>query len=327
MKAAVLHPPRRAADVPGSSRSWPGEDRSLVRTSAAPIVPLDLLCASGTSYFGPPALPYVPGVQGVGRVVESASIPADTRVWFATSAGMAPGDGSMAELCVVDDADLVVIDSASALDDAQIAAVGLSGVAAWMALTWRAGLRPGETVVVLGATGAVGRSAVAAARHLGAGRVVAVCRRTSAETELLAAGADAVVGTDDGPLEMAELGQRIARRRRRAGSGSHRSGLRAGGHGSCHHARARRAPGEHRRDCRGRRRVLLRGAAWPFDRHPRLYEQRAEPDATCRRPDLGAGRDGREAGARAGGALPGRRVPSRLGKGGGRVGSRVVLEF
>ena len=51
------HPmPRRAAG------------QALVRVIAAPISPLDLLCASGTSYFGPPALPYVPGVQGVGSV-------------------------------------------------------------------------------------------------------------------------------------------------------------------------------------------------------------------------------------------------------------------
>ncbi len=211
MKAAVLlrhGEPPTYQDHPDPVM---GAHRSLVRTSAAPVVPLDLLCAGGSSYFGPPALPYVPGVQGVGRVVESDSLPADTRVWFATSAGMVLGDGSMAELCLVDDADLVAIDSPSALDDTQIAAVGLSGVAAWMALTWRAELRPGETVVVLGATGAVGRTAVVAARHLGAGRVVAVCRRTSAETELLAAGADAVVGTGDRPLEVAELGQQIAR--------------------------------------------------------------------------------------------------------------------
>ena len=73
----------------------------MVAVTVAPVVPLDLLCASGTSYFGEPALPYVPGVQGVGRVVRSPSLEAGTRVWFATSAGMAPGDGSLAETCAV----------------------------------------------------------------------------------------------------------------------------------------------------------------------------------------------------------------------------------
>ena len=45
-----------------------GDGEVLVGVTAVSITPLDLLCASGTSYFGPPALPYVPGVQGVGVV-------------------------------------------------------------------------------------------------------------------------------------------------------------------------------------------------------------------------------------------------------------------
>ena len=60
------------------------------------IVPLDLLCASGTSYFGRPAVPYVPGVQGVGVIETSPTLDPGTRVWFATSAGMAAGNGSLA---------------------------------------------------------------------------------------------------------------------------------------------------------------------------------------------------------------------------------------
>jgi NADPH:quinone reductase-like Zn-dependent oxidoreductase len=152
-------------------------------------------------------VPYIPGVQGVGRVLDSPALAEGTRVWFATSAGMRPGDGSMAQRCVVDAADLVTIDNA--LDDAQVAAVGLSGVAAWMALSWRAGLRVGETVVVLGANGAVGRTGIAAARRLGAGRVVAVCRDAGTDAVLRAAGADAVVATGDGPVDVAELAERI----------------------------------------------------------------------------------------------------------------------
>ena len=57
MKAAVLTAhgePPSYADHPDPT---PTRGRVLVRITAAPIVPLDLLCASGTSYFGPPALP------------------------------------------------------------------------------------------------------------------------------------------------------------------------------------------------------------------------------------------------------------------------------
>src|SRR3954470_820001 len=137
--------------------------------TAAPVVPLDLLCATGTSYFGPPPLPYVPGVQGVGRVEQSSRLPVGTRVFVSTSAGMAPGDGSMAEFCVVGEDDLVPLEDG--VPDDAAAAIGLSGIAAWMALTWRAGLREGERVVVLGAGGAAGQGGGGAAPALGAGRL------------------------------------------------------------------------------------------------------------------------------------------------------------
>jgi NADPH:quinone reductase-like Zn-dependent oxidoreductase len=167
--------------------------RSLVRVTATPLVPLDLLCASGTSYFGPPAVPYVPGVQGVGTVETSDSLEAGSRVWFATSAGMTPGDGSLAELVAVSDDDLVSV--SSSVGDAELAALGLSAVAAWMSLTWRARLQAGERVLVLGGGGAVGQTAIGAARILGADRVVAACRSRAAAERALAAGADEVVLT------------------------------------------------------------------------------------------------------------------------------------
>lgn len=55
-------------------------------------------------------------------------------------------------------------------------ALGVAGLAGWLPLAWRARLQPGETVLVLGATGVVGQIAVQAARLLGAGRVVAAGR-------------------------------------------------------------------------------------------------------------------------------------------------------
>ncbi|SFF84561.1 quinone oxidoreductase family protein [Blastococcus tunisiensis] len=194
MRAAVLSTPGEAPVHAEHPDPAPAAGRAVVRVTAAPIVPLDQLAASGTSYFGRPAVPYVPGVQGVGVVEESAAHPAGTRVWFATSAGMAPGDGSLAERCTVAEADLVPVDVD--LPDASLAAMGLSAVAAWMVLADRARLAQGETVLVLGAGGAVGQAAIGAARVLGAGRVVAVCRSTGAQERARRLGADAVV-----PLE------------------------------------------------------------------------------------------------------------------------------
>jgi NADPH:quinone reductase-like Zn-dependent oxidoreductase len=191
VRAAVLHAPGVPPTYTGRDRPAAGPGYSLVRVTAAPIVPLDLLCASGTSYFGPPAVPYVPGVQGVGVVERSGTVPAGTRVWFSTSAGMAAGDGSLAEACAVADTDLVPV--TDAVPDAAVAALGLSAVAAWMCLSWRARLSPGERVLVLGAGGAVGQAALGAARVLGAGRVVGVCRSAGAEQRAHRAGADEVV--------------------------------------------------------------------------------------------------------------------------------------
>jgi NADPH:quinone reductase-like Zn-dependent oxidoreductase len=181
-----------AAPVPAAHPDpEPADGQVLIEVTAAPIVPLDLLCASGTSYFGPPQLPYVPGVQGVGRVLSGGSVAPGTRVWFPASAGMLPGDGSMAERAVAAEHELVELPDG--VEDTLVAALGLSSIAAWMALTWRAQLRPGQQVVVLGAGGIVGQVAVQAARILGARRVVAAARSEAARERARACGADVVV--------------------------------------------------------------------------------------------------------------------------------------
>lgn len=191
MAAAILH----AHGVPPTHRQHPMPRRAigqaLVRVTAAPISPLDLLCATGTSYFGPPALPYVPGVQGVGIIEASERFAPGQRVWFSCDAGMKPGDGSMATFCVADESALLALPDG--IPDDLAAALGLSAIAAWLALTWRGQMRPGEQVLVLGASGAVGQVAVQAAHLLGARRVIAATRDSGALVDALDHGADATV--------------------------------------------------------------------------------------------------------------------------------------
>jgi NADPH:quinone reductase-like Zn-dependent oxidoreductase len=150
--------------------------------------------ASGTSYFGAPALPYVPGVQGVGTARGADGLPAGTPVWFATSAGMGPGDGSLASVVRVRAGDLVPLEHD--VPPALVAALGLSAVAAERSLLGRGALQPGETVVVLGAGGVVGQVAVQLALLHGAARVVAGCRSDAAAERARRCGASAVVRLD-----------------------------------------------------------------------------------------------------------------------------------
>jgi NADPH:quinone reductase-like Zn-dependent oxidoreductase len=206
MPAAVI----RQHAAPPEHGLWPiphrGPGQALVRVTAVPISPLDLLCASGTSYFGAPRLPYIPGVQGIGIVMEADTLAPGQRIWFSCDAGMKPGDGSMALYCVIDESSALVLPGQ--LDDDLAAALGLSAIAAWMALTWRGHLQPGEQVLVLGASGAVGQVAVQAAKLLGAGRVIAASRDEAARTRALTRGADAVVDLTGDDVE--EISRRIA---------------------------------------------------------------------------------------------------------------------
>ena len=86
MRAAVL----RKHAAPPEYLQWSipqcEKGQALVRVLAVPISPLDLLCASGTSYFGAPKLPYILGTQGVGIVMEADVLAPGHRVWFSCAA-------------------------------------------------------------------------------------------------------------------------------------------------------------------------------------------------------------------------------------------------
>jgi NADPH:quinone reductase-like Zn-dependent oxidoreductase len=206
MRAAVLHGHGQPPEYGRHPAPRRGPGQALIRVTAAPVNPLDLLCASGTSYFGAPTLPYVPGTQGVGVIEQADALTPGQRVWFSGSAGMAPGDGSLAELCVADEAGVVPLPDGVRDDIA--AALGLSAVAAQMALTWRGGLAPGEHVLVLGASGTVGQVGIQVARSGGAGRVVGACRDPLGRQRALELGADAVVDVTGN--DRAEIARRLA---------------------------------------------------------------------------------------------------------------------
>jgi NADPH2:quinone reductase len=152
--------------------------------------PLDLLIASGNFHSARHEAPYVPGSECVGIVLESDLYRPGTRV-YAECHASPERSGSFAAQVLVADEDTLPLPGG--LDPVSAAAVGNSGTAAYLPLVRDAGLRSGETVLVLGATGAVGQLAVQVAHRLGAGSVIGVARDRAALERLRTLGADAVV--------------------------------------------------------------------------------------------------------------------------------------
>jgi NADPH2:quinone reductase len=161
----------------------------VVDVAVAGLNPVDLRKADGTYITGPPPLPSVVGTEAVGTVAGSGR-----RVYVS---GATPPFGTMAQRTLATEEAL--FDVPDALDDGLAVAIGIAGLAGWLPLSWRARLEPGETVLVLGATGVVGRIAVQAAKLLGAGRVVAAGRDPEGLREVAELGADATVALDDAP--------------------------------------------------------------------------------------------------------------------------------
>ncbi|MFD4903412.1 zinc-binding alcohol dehydrogenase family protein [Streptomyces sp. NPDC058411] len=187
----VVLPPR----TPGTT--W-------VAVVAAPLNPLDLVIASGTFHSARHESPYVPGSECVGVVLDSDRHPPGSWVYGECHASPTT-PGTFATQVLIQDDDLLLLPHG--LDPVLAAAVGNSGTAAFMPLVEDAGLRPGETVLVLGATGAVGQLAVQVAHRSGAGRVIGVARDRVALDGLLTLGADAVVD-----LRAGEGGEELAAR-------------------------------------------------------------------------------------------------------------------
>ena len=170
---------------PGDAPEPTGE---VVEVLAAPINPIDLAVSRGILATGHPELPYVPGCEGVGRT-------ADGRVvWIFGGAFGRTSNGAMAERATIGDAH--AIDVPDGADPAVAAGLGIAGLAGWLPFAWRAPLKGGENVLVLGATGSVGLVAVQTAKLLGAARVVAAGRSKAGLERALEHGADATLGLD-----------------------------------------------------------------------------------------------------------------------------------
>ena len=147
----------------------PGPGEVLVRTTAANVSFVDRLIVRGGYQVRPP-LPFTPGAVGAGEVIEAGDgvthlAPGTTVVVLMSAYGTWATH-------VVAPAWAVVPIPPNVADELAVAAIEAYGTASY-ALEERGGLRAGEQLLVLGASGAVGAAAVEIAVHLDA-EVIAV---------------------------------------------------------------------------------------------------------------------------------------------------------
>ncbi|MGB9031844.1 MAG: NADP-dependent oxidoreductase [Acidobacteriaceae bacterium] len=192
MKAIVLHQyggPEvlKFEDYPDPV---PGPGEVLVRVAASSVNPIDYKRRAGlTKDFYPMHFPGLIGVDMAGIVARVGPGVADFSVGDRV---FAMADNTYAELCVVKAAVLAKVPDG--LDLIQAAALPLVTVTGNQLLA-ATGIKAGQTVMVVGALGNVGRSAVFTAKDRGATVIAGILKRQMDEAKTV--GADQVIATDD----------------------------------------------------------------------------------------------------------------------------------
>jgi NADPH2:quinone reductase len=185
MNAAVV----QSFDAPPVYTSFadpkPGEDELAVQVKAAGLHQLVRALARGKHYSSSAKLPFIPGVDGAGQLDDGM------RVYFLASRSPF---GSFAERTITTRS--LCVPMPAGIDDISIAGLGNPAMSSWVALSVRARLIKGESVLILGATGTSGKLAIQIAKRLGAGRVIAAGRGAPPLDDLRAVGADETVSLD-----------------------------------------------------------------------------------------------------------------------------------
>ena len=197
MRALVLKDHDTAPEIADIARPDPATNEVRIRVVACGLNFADLLMIKGT-YQDTPTPPFVPGMEVAG-VIERCG---------AGVTGLAPGArvaaftgaGGLAEFVTCPAAHCLALPDAMTMD--QAAAFQIAYGTSHLALDHKARLQPGETLLVLGAAGGVGLTAVEIGAQMGA-RVVAVARGADRLAIARAAGADVTLDSDNLDLRAA----------------------------------------------------------------------------------------------------------------------------
>jgi NADPH2:quinone reductase len=192
MKAAVVraYGPYVGIEVGDFPDPIPGPGEVVIDVEASEANFPDILHIEGRYQVKVP-LPFVPGLGGVGRISAVGEGVKDFALGQKVLA--LPEHGTHAEKVKIRTEWCFPVPEDVPSDIA--ASLGLVYQTVWFALTARAKLRPGDRVLVLGATGGIGMAAVQLAKALGASQVIAATRGADGAARAREIGADDVVDT------------------------------------------------------------------------------------------------------------------------------------
>ncbi len=173
------------------------ERTALVRVMAASINPSDVKNVAGA--MTQTTLPRIPGRDFAGVVERGPAEWIGAEVWGTGGDAGFTRDGTHAELIAVPAASLRRKPGALSFDEA--ASVGVNYMAAWCGVE-AAGLKAGETVLLIGAGGGVGSAAAQIARRLGARVIGADNRAPRPDAPIRAVAEELIIGVEDLPAEV-----------------------------------------------------------------------------------------------------------------------------
>jgi NADPH2:quinone reductase len=188
MRAVTVHQLGDLDSIAVEDRPTPtaGPHDVVISIKAAPVNYVDIVTMRGEYQFVP-VLPYVPGKGPAGVVSAVGSSVADMTIGDRVLA-MAEY-GGYAEAVAVERQSVFRLPDSISFE--QAAAMSVAYDTAWIALRDRARIAPGDSVLVLGATGAVGQAALQLARVMGASLLLAGVSGSNR----VVANADGVVDT------------------------------------------------------------------------------------------------------------------------------------
>jgi NADPH2:quinone reductase len=188
-QVAELGEPKEVMRLVDVDDPQPGAGQLVVKVLASPANFPDVLMCRGI-YQIKPDLPFTPGVELCGEVVALGEGVTGFAVGDRVLGGVALPYGGFGELAVMDA--VTTFPAPEALDDAQAASLYIGYQTGWFGLHRRAGLQPGETLLVHAAAGGVGSAAVQLGKAAGA-KVIGVVGGADKAKVAYELGADVVV--------------------------------------------------------------------------------------------------------------------------------------